>query len=54
MADDTTLNVGDDATDQAATVKEAWSRPEIVSYKPAVSAKGFSYTPLDGISNLTV
>lgn len=54
MAAEHTRDVRDDATDQDATAKEAWSRPEIVSYKPAVSAKGISYTPLDGISNLTV
>ena len=38
---------------QEEVAKEAWSKPEIVSYKPAASAQGISYTPLDGLSNLT-
>jgi len=33
--------------------KDAWEKPEIVSYTPAKGAQGISYTPSDGISNLT-
>lgn len=42
-------------SEQVATdgAREAWSKPEIVSYKPASSAQGISYRPNDGISNLT-
>lgn len=35
------------------TSKDAWEKPEIVSYTPAKDAQGISYTPSDGISNLT-
>jgi hypothetical protein len=34
--------------------KEAWQKPEIISFQPVVSAQGISYNPADGISNLTV
>ncbi len=37
-----------------ANAKPAWEKPAIVAYEPASSAAGISYTPLDGISNLTV
>ena len=37
----------------ADVAKLPWRKPEIVAYEPASSARGISYTPLDGISNLT-
>jgi hypothetical protein len=42
-------------TDREASgdVGLVWSKPEIVSYKPASAAQGISYLPNDGISNLT-
>lgn len=46
-----------DAVDTAVPVssdsKEPWGKPEISSFAPVTSAQGISYTPLDGISNLT-
>jgi hypothetical protein len=38
----------------AAEVKEAWQKPEILSFQPAASAQGISYSPTDGVSNLTL
>nr|WP_319566046.1 hypothetical protein [uncultured Rhodoferax sp.] len=32
---------------------EAWITPKIVSFKPVEAAEGISYTPSDGLSNLT-
>ncbi|HEX5182617.1 MAG TPA: hypothetical protein VFW19_05625 [Allosphingosinicella sp.] len=33
--------------------KDAWEKPEILSYSPARNAEGLRYNPGDGISNLT-
>ena len=33
---------------------QGWIKPEIVSFKPVEAAEGISYTPRDGLSNLTV
>ncbi len=35
------------------SAKEPWGKPEITSFAPVTSAQGLSYTPGDGISNLT-
>lgn len=37
----------------APAEKPAWVKPEITSFLPVTEARGISYTPTDGISNLT-
>jgi hypothetical protein len=40
-------------TSPEAVDREAWIKPEIVSFEPVKAAQGISYNPQDGISNLT-
>lgn len=42
-----------DTTEVSAPVKEKWSKPEIIDYKPVTITQGISYRIGDGISNLT-
>ena len=41
------------ASTMSAETAETWVKPEIVSFAPVKAAEGISYTPSDGISNLT-
>lgn len=36
-----------------AAQRDAWERPEIVSFRPVSAARGILYSPGDGLANLT-
>lgn len=42
-----------DEPSQSEPKRDAWERPEIVSFRPVSATRGISYRVGDGINNLT-